>query len=67
MTTGEKIVRVQFNPSNDSTVHQLKTKYAELINIVEKLKEKDPERVSTAIIQLEASAMFAVKAATADL
>lgn len=41
MTTGEQRVRTQFNPSQDSTVDQIKQKTAELINLVETLKEKD--------------------------
>lgn len=65
MTTGEQRVRTQFNPSQDSTVDQIKQKTAELINLVETLKEKDGRLVSLALTSYEEAAMWAVKAATA--
>lgn len=65
MTTGEQRVRTQFNPSQDSVVDQIKQKTAELINLVETLKEKDGRLVSLALTSYEEAAMWAVKAATA--
>lgn len=65
MTTGEQRVRTQFNPSQDSTEDQIKQKTAELINLVETLKEKDGRLVSLALTSYEEAAMWAVKAATA--
>ena len=43
----------------------LKQKTAELINLVETLKEKDGRLVSLALTSYEEAAMWAVKAATA--
>jgi len=65
MTTGEQRVRTQFNPSQNSVVDQIKQKTAELINLVETLKEKDGRLVSLALTSYEEAAMWAVKAATA--
>jgi len=64
-TIGELRVRTQFNPSADSVVDQIKQKTAELINLCETLKEKDPRLVATAQTTYELAAMWAVKAATA--
>jgi hypothetical protein len=64
-TLGELRVRTQFNPSSDSTVDQIKQKTAELINIVEELKDKDARLASLAQTAFEEAAMWAVKAATA--
>jgi hypothetical protein len=64
-TVGEQRVRVDFNVSNDETVSQIKVKAAELINICEGLKEKDPRLASLAQTAFEEAAMWAVKAATA--
>ncbi|HFK5521127.1 Acb2/Tad1 domain-containing protein [Elizabethkingia anophelis] len=54
-TLGEKRVRVEFNPSDDSTVSLLKQKSAELINLLENVKndevsktyENSPEALQT--------------------
>lgn len=64
-TIGEKRVRVKFNPSENDVVHQIKQKSAELINICEELKAKDPRLAATAQTAYEEAAMWAVKAATA--
>ncbi len=64
-TIGEQRVRVQFNPSNNDKVHEIKTKAAELINLCEDLKEKDPRLAALAHTAIEEAAMWAVKAATA--
>lgn len=65
MTIGEKRVRVQFNPSANSTVDQIKQKSAELINICDDLKDKDPRLAALAQTSYEEAAMWAVKLATA--
>lgn len=65
MTIGEQRVRAQFNPSQDSVVDQIKQKTAELINLMETLKEKDGRLASLAQTSYEEAAMWAVKAATA--
>ena len=62
---GEQRVRVEFNPSANGMVDQLKQKSAELINLCEELKAKDPRLASLAQTSFEEAAMWAVKAATA--
>jgi len=64
-TIGELRVRTAFNPSADSVVDQIKQKTAELINLCETLKAKDPRLAATAQTAFEEAAMWAVKAATA--
>lgn len=64
-TFGEKIVRTDFNPAKTDEVNLLKQKTAELINIVESLREKDPRLADFAIKDYEQAAMWAVKLATA--
>lgn len=64
-TLGEQRVRTEFNPSSESIVDQIKQKTAELINICEELKEKDPRLAAIAQTEFESAAMWAVKAATA--
>lgn len=62
---GEKRVRTEFNPSQEGIVDQIKQKSAELINLVESIKEKDPHLGSLAQTAYEEAAMWAVKLATA--
>jgi hypothetical protein len=64
-TIGEQRVRTDFNPSADSIVDQIKQKTAELINMCEDLKSKDPRLAATAQTAYEEAAMWAVKSATA--
>jgi hypothetical protein len=64
-TIGEKRVRIGFNPSTENVVDQIKAKTAELIDLVELLKSKDPRLASIAQTAYEEAAMWAVKAATA--
>lgn len=66
LSTGEVRVRTQFNPSNDSTVEQIKQKTAELINLCEELKALgfDARLASLAQTDYESAAMWAVKSAT---
>jgi hypothetical protein len=64
-TIGESRVRTEFNPSSDGVVDQIKQKTAELINLCEELKEKDPRLAAIAQTEYESAAMWAVKAATA--
>lgn len=64
-TLGESRVRIDFNPDNNDKVSQIKQKAAELINLVEELKQKDPRLASLAQTSFEEGAMWAVKAATA--
>ena len=64
-TLGDKRVRVGFNPSLYSTVDQIKVKTAELIDLLETLRNKDERLVAEAQTRYEDAAMWAVKAATA--
>ena len=64
-TIGESRVRTEFNPSSENVVDQIKQKTAELINLCEELKEKDPRLAAIAQTEYESAAMWAVKAATA--
>lgn len=68
-TIGENRVRIEFNPSNDDTVFQIKQKSAELINLCEGLRPTDGNGEKFRLISLaqtsyEEAAMWAVKAAT---
>lgn len=66
ISLGEHRVRVSFNPSNSSTVDQIKQKSAELINICDELKIRDGRLASLAQTAYEEAAMWAVKAATSQ-
>lgn len=63
-STGQHRVRASFNPSNDTMVDRLKAKSAELIDLCEELKNKDPRCAALAQTAYEEAAMWAVKAAT---
>lgn len=65
ITKGEQIVRTSFNVSGNTEVDKIKKASAELINIVESIKEKDPRLAALAITSYEQAAMWAVKLATA--
>ncbi len=66
MTKGEQTVRVSFNPSKDSVVDQIKAKYAELIDLIDEHKFKEPRLAALATTTLEESCMWAVKCVTTD-
>ncbi len=65
MTAGEKAVRLDFNPSKDGTVHDIKYYTAQLIDLCETLKDRDPRLAALAQTAYEEAAMWGVKAATA--
>lgn len=65
MTIGEDRVRIKFNPGGDNLVDKINQKSAELIDLCEELKGKDPRLASLAQTAYEDAAMWAVKAATA--
>jgi len=73
MTIGEDRVRVKFNPGADTTVDVIKKKSAELIDLVETLRQDPVKYPSNHTLQCiefaqkayEEAAMWAVKAATA--
>lgn len=64
LSLGEQRVRTKFNPSADGIVDRIKALTAELINICEEIKAKDPRLAATAQTQYEGAAMWAVKLAT---
>lgn len=63
MTIGDDRIRVDFNPSGDTLVKEIKRVTAILIDICEELKEKAPRLVALAQTAYEEAAMWAVKAA----
>ena len=64
-TIGEKRVRIEFNPGGGDDVSEIKQKTAELINLVEGMKDSDPRLAALAMTAYEEAAMWAVKLATA--
>jgi hypothetical protein len=64
MTTGEDRVRVDFNPSKDKLVDEIKQTTADLIDLCEKHKSLDPRLAALAQTSYEEAAMWAVKLAT---
>lgn len=63
---GEKLVRVAFNPSGDQVVIDIKQFTADLIDLVEKNKAKDPRLAALAITSFEAGCLWGVKLVTAN-
>lgn len=73
----EVLVGITFNPSNDDLVAQVKSKYAEIINMLQSARfepessikiESHSERqryISVAITEAQTAQMWAVKAVTA--
>ncbi len=67
MTLGEYRVGLDFNPSGDPAVNDVKRRAADLIDLCEDLKGADPERIrlfALAQTHFEDAAMWAVKAIT---
>lgn len=70
-TLWEKLVWITFNPSNDELVHQIKTKYAEIIDMLndarwmESTHSELQRYISIAITEAQTAQMWAVKAVTA--
>lgn len=67
LTLGEKRVRTKFNPSAEGVVDRIKNLSAELIDLIEQIKYKDPRCASIAQTDIETGCMYAVKAATATV
>lgn len=63
-TIGEARVRVEFNPSKEDIVSQIKQKTAELINLVDSVGHLDRRLDALAKTSYEEAAMWAVKLAT---
>lgn len=69
LTLGEIRVRTKFNPTDDSKVNVIKTKAAELINLLESYRADNPHKevqrwLSMAQTDIEVAAMNGVKAVT---
>ena len=75
MTKGEYRVGINFNPSNDDMVGQIKRKAADLIDLIESVPTPEPVSLdphsaevkrlkALAQTEIESAAMWAVKAAT---
>lgn len=62
---GEKRVRASFNPESHSLVDEIKRRSAELIDLCEAVKRKDPRLAALAQTAYEEAAMWAVKLVTA--
>jgi hypothetical protein len=68
-TIGEQRVRVNFNPSEDKLVDDIKLKTARLIDICNGMIDGTQEKTRAAACAMtyyEMAAMWAVKAATTD-
>lgn len=63
-TTGESRVRTSFNVGDNSDVDKIKKASAELINLVDAAKAKDPRLAALAMTAYEEAAMWAVKLVT---
>jgi hypothetical protein len=63
LTFGEKRVQKNFNPSANEKAEVLKKMYAQLLDLLEYMKEdgKDVRCLSIAQTELETSCMYAVK------
>ncbi len=69
-TRGEEIVRIDFNASGSDLVSTIKTKHAELIDLVNSIPQTTrnaAENVKDAEKYIALSSMLAVKAATEGL
>lgn len=72
LTFGQKAVRAKHNPANHDLVGQLKSKYAEVIDLLNECREfadnPNVKRItSVAITETETACMWAVKAVTEEL
>lgn len=67
LTLGEQRVRKTFNPDLNIHVAYIKDQTAKLIDYCEGLKDRDPRLASLAQTAFEEGAMWAVKAATAEV
>lgn len=64
VSVGEERVRTTFNMGDNSDVDRIKKASAELINLVNQSKDKDPRLAALAITRYEEAAMWAVKLVT---
>ena len=70
MSLGEERVRVDFNPGGSPIVQDIKGKTADMIDLLEEMKNRqgkpdtDPRLIALAQTAYEEAAMWAVKAVT---
>lgn len=64
VSVGEERVRTTFNVGDSSDVDKIKKASAELINLVNQSKDKDPRLAALAMTGYEEAAMWAVKLVT---
>jgi len=70
-TYGEKLVWLQFNPSNDDAVSVIKKSYADIIDLLNEARKTASEHseyqryLAIAITEAQTAQMWAVKAVTA--
>lgn len=64
LTLGQQRVRISFNPSTDNMVDVIKAKTAELIDLCDEIRSRDPRLSALAQTAYEDAAMWAVKCAT---
>jgi len=65
ITIGEERLRTKFDPGACSAVDSINQMTAQLIDLCETLKTKDPRLAVIAMTAYEEAALWAVKAATA--
>lgn len=63
LTKGQWLVGIDFNPSNNTDVRNIKTMASDFIDFIDK-HGKDERLTSIAITTIEEAAMWAVKSAT---
>jgi hypothetical protein len=69
-TLGQQRVKAEFNPAKNELVDQIKNKSAELIDLLDSMREFDKEKnlgekhrlISIAQTEIETGCMYAVKA-----
>jgi hypothetical protein len=72
LTLGQKRVGVNFNPSENKTVNEIKNKAADLIDLIETLREgglasEEKHRlISIAQTEIETGCMYGVKSVFTD-
>lgn len=69
MTYGEKAVGLDFNPSGNQQVHDIKASYAKVIDVLNDLRNETENgevkrQCSIAITEAQTAQMWAVKAVT---
>jgi hypothetical protein len=67
MSIGADRIRLSFNPGNNGDVKGIKTKTAEIIDLCETMKTRDPRLAALAMTAYEEAAMWAVKLATTTI